>query len=98
MAAECAEAQADWLVTVEVTTANAACGSRVGPADGARCVRGGVGSAGGPNSGRDVGAAAAGFTTGGGLSKGSVGGSTKAAGRSSGAYSGPSRHVAMRPS
>ena len=81
---------------MEDTTANGSCGSRVSSATGTRVARGANGTGGWSNTGRSLGARAAIWWTGGATDRGPTAAGVKSAGRSSGAYSGPSSQVAMQ--
>ena len=78
------------------TTANGSCGSRGSSRAGVNVDKGATGSSGESNTGRFFGAQAANWVCGGAIVKGEASGLWKSEGRSIGAYSGPSSHVAMQ--
>jgi hypothetical protein len=80
------------------TTANGSCGSRGSSRTGVNVVRGATGPSGESKTGRFLGAQAATCAYGGATSNGGASGPWKSEGRSLGAYSGPSSHVAMQSS
>jgi len=81
---------------VLATTANGSCGSRGSSRAGVNVDNGATGPSGESNTGRFLGAQAANCVCGGAVVKGGVSGLRKSEGRSMGAYSGPSSHVAMQ--
>ena len=78
------------------TTANGSCGSRGSSRAGVNVDKGATGPSGESNTGRFFGAHAANWVCGGAIVKGEASGLWKSEGRSIGAYSGPSSHVAMQ--
>ena len=93
---ECADPHAEPLVTTELMVLNSVRGSRGGRvAAGTSASRGTDAASGARQAGWTVGAPAAGLGAATGTSSGSAAGVWKAAGRSRGAYSGPSVQFAM---
>ena len=93
---QCAAPQAESAkVSVVETTWNGSAGSRFCSTGGAKLASGATGSGGLVNAGRSLGAIAATSSSGGATETGGVFGSPNPSGRVSGAYSGPSCHVAM---
>ena len=78
------------------TTANGSCGSRVSSTSGSRVSSGATGADGSSKVGRRFGAYAAICSTGGATESGATAGLVNSAGRSTGAYSGPSSQVATQ--
>ena len=81
---------------VLATTAKGCCGSRGSSCAGVKVDNGASAPSGRSNTGRFMGAQAANWVCGGAVSKGGASGLWKPEGRSIGAYSGPSSHVAMQ--
>ena len=88
--------QAESEVIVLDTTANGSCGSRGSSRAGVNVDNGATDPSGESNAGRFLGAQAANWVCGGAAFKGGAAGLWKSEGRSIGAYSGPSSHVAMQ--
>ena len=78
------------------TTANGSCGSRGSSCAGVNVDKGAAGPSGESKTGRFLGAQAANWVCGGAVVRGEASGLWKSDGRSMGAYSGPSSHVAMQ--
>src|SRR4029453_8628007 len=97
-AAQCTAPQAESDVIVLDTRANGSCGSRGSSRTGVRVDKGATGPSGESKAGRLLGAHAATCAYGGATSNGGASGFWKSQGRSMGAYSGPSSHVAMQSS
>ena len=93
---ECSDPHAVSVVIVLVTTANGCCGSRVSSTIGSRVSSGATGAGGSSNAGRCFGAYAAICCAGGAIESGATSGLVNSAGRSTGAYSGPSSQVATQ--
>jgi hypothetical protein len=94
--AECTAPQAESDVMVLATTAKGCCGSRGSSRAGVNVDNGAIAPSGESNTGRFLGAQAANWVCGGAVFKGGASGLWKSEGRSIGAYSGPSSHVAMQ--
>src|SRR5665811_1597278 len=95
---EWADPHAEPAVTTADTTWKGSTGSRVGAVVGTSAARGGTGSRGWSNrAGGSAGAPTDGSVDGGAALSGSIAGATKPVGHSTGAYSGPSSHVATAP-
>ena len=94
--AECTAPQAESDVMVLATTAKGCCGSRGSSCAGVKVDNGESAPSGKSKTGRFLGAQAAIWAYGAATFKGPASGLWKSEGRSIGAYSGPSSHVAMQ--